>query len=120
MTATTKDGKEVFNASKIYTPQSPAYGRGDRKVFHPMRKSGMIADTSLQPGRPVEERFEIKFPFEEKDGKIIPESIVREMNITVRLWHLPAGGNHRDDKATPVGRGKFLFHETTETVTVRP
>lgn len=79
----------------------------------------MIADTSLQPRRPVTERFEIKFPFEEKGGKIIPESIVKEMNITVRLWHLPAGGDHRDDKATPVGVGKFLFHETTETVTVR-
>lgn len=119
MTAKTKDGKEVFNTSKIYTPQSPAKGRGDKMVFGPFRKSGMIADTSLQPGKTVKETFEIKFPFEEKEGRIIPESIVKEMDVTVRLWYLPAGGDHRDDKATPINRGKFSFFETTETVTVK-
>lgn len=50
MTAKTKDGKEVFTEQKIYMPQSSAYGRGDKMVYSPFRKSGMLADTSLQPG----------------------------------------------------------------------
>jgi hypothetical protein len=119
VTARTKDGKEFFNTSKIYMPQSPAYGRGDTMVYGPFRKSGMIADTSLQPGWPTQEKFEILFPFEEKDGRILPESITKEMDVTIQLWYLPSGGNHRDDNATPVGAGKFLFYETTETVTVQ-
>lgn len=88
-------------------------------VYGPFRKSGMIADTSLQPGKITKENFEIRFPFEEKEGKIAPESIVKEMDVTVRLWYLPAGGNHRDDKAVPVGKGKYLFYETTRTVSVK-
>ena len=88
-------------------------------VYGPFRKSGMIADTSLQPGRPTVEKIEILFPFEEQDGKIIPESIEKEMDISIQLWYLPSGGNHRDDKSTPVDQGKFLFYETTETVKVQ-
>jgi hypothetical protein len=108
VTAKTKDGKEIFNASKIYMPQSPAKGRGDKMVYGPHRKSGMLADSSLQPGKTVVEKFEIVFPSETK-----------EMEVTVNLWYLPAGGNHRDDEATPVNKGKYLFHETTRTVTVK-
>jgi hypothetical protein len=108
VTAKTKDGKEIFNTSKIYMPQSPAKGRGDKMVYGPHRKSGMLADTTLQPGKTVVEEFAIPFPAETK-----------EMEVTVNLWHLPAGGDHRDDKATPVNKGKYLFHETTTTVTVK-
>ncbi len=121
MTAKTKDGKEIFNASKIYTPISPAKGRGDKMVYGPFRKSGFIADTTLQPGKEVVEKFEIKFPYEdlEKEGKKVREVKAKEMDVTVKLWYLPAGGDHRDDKATPVNKGKYLFFETTKTVTVK-
>lgn len=121
MTANTKDGKEIFNDSKIYTPQSPAKGRGDKMVYGPHRKSGMLADTSLQPGKTVKETFEIKFPYEdvEKEGKKVRDVKAKEIDVTVKLWYLPAGGNHRDDKATLVNKSKYLFFETTKTVTVK-
>lgn len=121
MTAKTKDGKEVFNASKIYTPQSPAKGRGDKMVYGPFRKSGMLADTSLQPGKAQVETFEIKFPYAdiEKDGKKVREIKAKEMDVVVKLWYLPAGGNHRDDKATPINKAKYLMYETTKTVSVK-
>jgi len=121
VTAKTKDGKEIFNTSKIYIPQSPLKGRDDKMVYGPFRKSGMIADTSLQPGRPTEEFFEIGFPYEdiEKDGKKTRNIKAKEMDVTVRLWYLPAGGNHRDDAATPINKAKYLFYETTRKVTVK-
>ncbi|MCX8069200.1 MAG: hypothetical protein N2738_01715 [Thermodesulfovibrionales bacterium] len=121
MTAKTKDGKEIFNASKIYTPQSQAKGRGDRMVYGPFRKSGMLADTSLQPGRPQVETFEIKFPYSdvEKEGKKVREVHAKEMDVTVKLWYLPAGGDHRDDKATPINKAKYLMFETSKAVSVR-
>ncbi len=116
VTAKTKDGKEIFNASKIYMPQSPAKGRGDKMVYGPFRKSGMIADTSLQPGKKVVETFEIKFPYEEKDGKLDPATIKKEMDVTVKLWYMPAGG---DQKKGVVGKDQYLFYEATKTVTVK-
>ncbi len=121
VTAKTKDGKEVFNTSKIYMPQSPAKGRGDKMAYGPFRKSGMLSDTSLQPGKPTKEIFEIKFPYEdvEKEGKKVREVKAKEMDVTVKLWYLPAGGDHRNDNATPVNKAKYLFYETTKTVTVK-
>lgn len=121
MTAKTKDGKEIFNTSKIYTPQSQAKGRGDKMVYGPFRKSGMLADTSLQPGKPITEIFEIRFPYEdvEKEGKKVRDVKAKEMDITVNLWYLPAGGDHRDDTATPINKGKYLFYGETKTVTVK-
>lgn len=102
-------------------PQSPAYGRGDKTVYGPFRKSGMLRDTSLQPGKTIIESFDIKFPYEdvEKDGKKVRDIKAREMDVTVKLWYLPAGGDHRDDKAVEVNKGKFLFYETTRTVAIK-
>jgi hypothetical protein len=118
VTAKTKDGKEIYNEQKIYTPQSPAKGRGDKMVYGPHRKSGMLRDTTLQPGQTRAETFEIKFPYsdEEKDGKKVRNVTAKEMDVTVSLWHLPAGG---DLKSLEVNKGKFLFHESTTAVTVK-
>lgn len=122
MTAKTKDGKEIFNASKIYMPQSPAYGRGDKMAYGPFRKSGMLRDTSLQPGQTRTETFEIKFPYEDvkKDEKTTVRNIMaKEMDVTVKLMHLPAGGDHRDDEKVPVNKGKYMFYEGTKTVKLK-
>lgn len=118
MTAKTKDGKEIFTDAKIYMPQSPAKGRGDKMVYGPHRKSGMLADTSLQPGQTREEVFYIKFPFEdiEKEGKKTREIKAKEMDVTVKLWYLPAGGDH---KKGVVGKDQYLFYETTKTVSIK-
>lgn len=118
MTAKTKDGKEIFNEQKIYMPQSPAKGRGDKMAYGPFRKSGMLADTSLQPGQTKTETIYIKFPYEdvEKEGKKVREVKAKEMDVTVQLWYLPAGG---DPKKGKVGKDQYLFYETTKTVTVK-
>lgn len=118
MTAKTKDGKTVFNEQKIYMPQSPAKGRGDKMVYGPHRKSGMLRDTALQPGQTRTETLEIKFPFmdEEKDGKKIRTVTAKELDVVVSLWHLPAGGELDKLEA---GKGKFLFHESMKKVTVK-
>lgn len=118
MTAKTKDGKVVFNEQKIYMPQSPAKGRGDQMVYGPHRKSGMLRDTSLQPGQIKVEDFEIKFPYEEaaRDGKKVKNLKAKELDVVVSLWHLPAGGEL--DKLE-LNKGKYLFHESTRTVTVK-
>jgi len=118
VTAKTKDGKVVFNEQKIYMPQSPAKGRGDQMVYGPHRKSGMLRDTSLQPGQTKVEDFEIKFPFEEveKDGKKVKNLKAKELEVVVSLWHLPAGGEL--DKLE-VNKGKYLFHESKKMVQVK-
>lgn len=118
MTAKTKDGKEVFNTSKIYTPQSPAKGRGDKMAYGPFRKSGMLADTTLQPGKKVVETFEIKFPYEdvEKDGKKSRDIKAKEMDVTVNLWYMPAGGDH---KKGAVNKDQYLLYGETKKVTVK-
>jgi hypothetical protein len=114
VTAKTKEGKEVFEEQKIYMPQSSAYGRGDKMVYSPYRKSGILADTSLQPGQTKVETFYINFPFEEKDGKIVKVK-AKEMNVEVKLWYLPHGGDPQ--KGVP-GKNQFLFFEETKRVTV--
>ena len=121
VTAKTKDGKEIFNEAKIYMPQSPAYGRGDKMVYGPFRKSGMLRDTALQPGQTRTETFEIKFPYEdvEKEGKKVRDIKAKDMEVTIKLWYLPAGGDHRDDKAVEVNKGKYLFFETTKNVSIK-
>lgn len=120
MIAKTKDGKEVFYDAKIYMPQSPAYGRGDKMVYGPFRKSGMLRDTSLQPGKPKVETWDIKFPYEDVEkepGKPkVREVKAKEMDITVKLWHMPAGG---DPRTGVPGKDQYLFFETTRTVTVK-
>jgi hypothetical protein len=118
VTAKTKDGKEIFYDTKIYMPQSPAYGRGDKMVYGPFRKSGMLRDTSLLPGHTKAETFEIKFPYEdvEKEGKKVREVKAKDMDVTVKLWYMPAGG---DPRTGVVGKDQFLFYETTKSVSVK-
>lgn len=118
VTAKTKDGNEVFNSSKIYMTQIPAKGRGDKMVYGPFRKSGMLADTSLQPGKEAVETFEIKFPYEDvvKDGRKVRDIKAKEMDVTVQLWYMPVGGDHK--KGVP-GKDQYLLYEATKTVTVK-
>lgn len=118
MTAKGSDGKVLFNEKKIYTPQSPAKGRGDKMVFGPHRKSGMLRDTTLQPGQAREENFEIRFPYSdaEKDGKNVRTVTDKAMEVTVALWHLPAGGEVEKLEAN---KGKYLFHESSRRITVK-
>lgn len=99
-------------------PQSTAKGRGDQMVYGPHRKSGILRDTSLQPGQTKVETFDIKFPYEdvEKEGKKSRNIKAKEMDIVVTLWHLPAGG---DIKSLEANKGKFLFFEGTKTVSVK-
>ncbi|MBW6520456.1 MAG: hypothetical protein K0A99_05510 [Desulfoarculaceae bacterium] len=99
-------------------PQSPGYGKGDKMVYGPHRKSGMLRDTSIQPGQTRHETFEIKFPYEdtEKDGIKTREVKDKSMDVTVKLWHMPAGG---DPTEAEEGQGKFLLNEQKKTVTVK-
>lgn len=114
MTAKSSAGKVLFNDRKIYTPQSVAKGRGDKMVFGPHRKSGLLRDTSLQPGKTIEESFEIKFPY--TDAGKVRTVTDKAMDVTVALWYLPAGG---ELEALEENQGKYLFHESTERVTVK-
>ena len=118
MTAKTKDGKEIFYDAKTYMPQSPAYGRGDKMVYGPFRKSGMLRDTSLQPGQTRTETFDIKFPYEdvEKEGKKVRELKAKDMDVTVKLWYMPAGG---DPRTGTVNKDKYLFFEKTSAVSIK-
>jgi hypothetical protein len=121
VTATTKDGAEIFRESKIYMPQSAIYGRGDfmwSGGAYPGWKAGMLRDTSLQPGQTRTETFEIKYPFvdEEKDGRKARRVTNDTMDIAVRLWYMPTGG---DPKQGQPGKTQFLFYETTETVKLK-
>lgn len=78
----------------------------------------MIRDTSIQPGQTRSENFEIKFPFEdeEKDGKKTRNVKADEMDVTVQLWYMPAGG---DPKEGVPGWTQFLFFETQKSVKLK-
>ncbi len=86
---------------------------------YPGWKAGIFRDTSLQPGQTKVETFEIKFPYEEveKDGKKTKDVKADTMEVSVRLWYLPSGGDPKE--ATP-GKTSFLFFETTKTVKLKP
>jgi hypothetical protein len=118
VTAQTADGEEVFAEQKIYMPQSPNYGKGDKMVYGPHRKSGMLRDTSIQPGQTKHETFEIAFPFDEteKDGAKTRNVKNKSLDVTVRLWHMPAGGDVTREEE---GKGKYLLNEQKRTVTVQ-
>ena len=87
-------------------------------VYGPFRKSGMLRDTSIQPGKTKTETFEIKYPYEdvEKEGKKTREVKTKDMDVTIKLWYLPAGG---DPRMGVVGKDQYLFFETTKTVSVK-
>jgi hypothetical protein len=85
VTAKDNKGKEIFKQSKIYMPIPQQLGRGDKMGRGPYEKSGILRDTTLPPGRPVHETFEIAFPAGEYD-----------MNVDVELWYLPFGNKDSD------------------------
>jgi hypothetical protein len=62
--------------------------------------------------------LEIKFPFEdvEKDGKKTRNVIADEMDVTVQLWYMPAGGDPKEG----VPGWPVLFFETKKTIKLRP
>jgi hypothetical protein len=100
VTAKDSSGKELFKQSKIYMPIPQQLGRGDKMGRGPYEKSGILRDTTLPPGRPVHESFEIPFPVEEakKDGKVVRTIKDYDMTVDVELMYLPFGT--RDDKFT--------------------
>ena len=59
MTATDNKGEKIFEASKIYMPQSTD-SLDNTMVYGPDKKLGIIRDTSIQPFTSKEESFEIK------------------------------------------------------------
>lgn len=61
MTASTPDGKKIFETSKIYMPQSTD-SRSTQMVLGPENKLGIIRDTSIQPFAPKEETIEVALP----------------------------------------------------------
>jgi hypothetical protein len=77
VTATSDQGKKIFETSKIYMPQSTA-SLDKTMVYGPDKKLGIIRDTSIQPFAPKEELFEIKVP-----GPI--EKVNVEVNLSYQL-----------------------------------
>lgn len=118
VTAKTKDGKVVFSDEKIYMPQS-TNSRGDKMVYGPGRKMGIVRDTSLQPMQTKVETYEIKFPYEDvmKEGKKVRDIKAKEMDIEISLWHQPL--DLPPDKKPVEGKDRFLFYKTTKTVAIK-
>jgi hypothetical protein len=81
-------------------------------------KAGMLRDTSLQPGQTKVETFEIKYPFEEteEDGKKIRKVTSNEMDVSVKLWYMPTGG---DPKTGVPGKSQFILYESTKTIPLK-
>jgi hypothetical protein len=121
VTAKTKGGKEIFRQTKIYMPQSPIYGRGDfmwSGGAFPGWKTGMTRDTSLQPGQTKAETFEIPFPYDvvQQDGKKTKIVKADALDVNIKLWYLPTGGDPKD--GTP-GKTQFLLFETSRVVKLK-
>ena len=81
MTASTPEGKKIFETSRIYMPQSTD-SRSTQMVLGPENKLGIIRDTSIQPFVPKEEAIEIPLPAGLKDAV-----------IEVNLSYQPRPGN---------------------------
>jgi hypothetical protein len=98
VTAKDSKGKELFKQSKIYMPIPQQLGRGDKMGRGPYEKSGMLRDTTLPPGRPVNETFEIPFPaeFAKQDGKSVTTILDYDMTVTVELLYEPFGVKDSD------------------------
>ncbi len=106
MTGQTKDGKVVYQDLKVYMPMAAGFDRGNKMVFGAHKKTGYMVDTSLQPGQEKVEILEFLFP---KD--------VKEIQVTVRLWHLPSSAAENLDKLAP-DKDKFLFFEEKRLVKI--
>ena len=61
MTASSIDGKKIFQTSRIYETQATD-SRSTQMVLGPENKLGLIRDTSIQPFAPKEETIEIPLP----------------------------------------------------------
>ena len=81
MTASTPEGKKIFETSKIYMPQSTD-SRSTQMVLGPENKLGIIRDTSIQPFAPKEETIEVPLP-----------SGLRDAVIEVNLSYQPRPGD---------------------------
>lgn len=94
MTATSEDGKKIFDTSRIYMPQATD-SRSNHMVLGPDKKLGLIRDTSIQPFASKEETFEISVP----PG-------VHTINVKTDLSYRPRPGNvypiHADLKTLEV------------------
>lgn len=101
MTAKTPDGKEVFKDSKIYMPQA-TNSRGDAMIYGAQYKMGLVADTTLQPGKTKVEKYEVKFPSESK-----------EMEVIVELRYQPG------PDPGELGKGHFIFYKEAKKLTVQ-
>ncbi len=101
MTAKTQDGKEIFKDAKIYMPQA-TNSRGDAMIYGAQYKMGLVADTTLQPGKTKVEKYEVKFP---------PES--KEMEVTVELRYQPGADPGE------LGKGHFIFYKEAKKITVQ-
>jgi hypothetical protein len=81
VTASTTQGKKIFETSRIYMPQSTD-SRSTRMVLGPENKLGLIRDTSIQPFAPKEETIEVPLP-----------SGIKDAVIEVNLSYQPRPGN---------------------------
>jgi hypothetical protein len=81
VTATDNKGKNIFEASKIYMPQSTT-SLDSTMVYGPTKKLGIIRDTSIQPFAPKTETFEIKV-FE----------AIKDVTVAVSLSYQPRPGD---------------------------
>jgi len=81
VTASSSDGKKIFEASRLYSTQATD-SRSSQTVLGPENKLGFIRDTSIQPFAPKEETFEAPLP-----------AGMNEAVITVSLSYQPRPGD---------------------------
>jgi hypothetical protein len=110
VSAKTKDGKEIFRDEKILMPQA-TNSRGDAMMYGAHFKMGYTRDTSLQPLQTRIEKYEIKFPYEDKEGK--REILAKEIDITVELRY------QADPAIGEIGKDSFVFYKETRTAKIQ-
>lgn len=90
--------------------------RGDAMLYGAQFKMGLVADTTLQPGKTKVETFEITFPYEDMEkepGKRTRVIKSKEMEVTVELRYQPGGDPGE------LGKGHFIFYKETRKVSVQ-
>lgn len=119
MTGKTPDGKVVYHDMKVYMPMASGFDRDNKMAFGAHRKTGYMVDTSLQPGQEKVETIEFYFPYEdvEKEGKKTRQIKAKEVEVTVRLWHIPSAAAENIDKLV-ADKDKFLFFEEKRLVKI--
>jgi hypothetical protein len=81
VTASTEDGKTIFETSRVYAAQATD-SRSTQTALGPENKLGLIRDTSIQPFAPKEETIEVPLP-----------AGLREAVVVVNLSYRPRPGN---------------------------